>query len=116
MTKDALTLSVLIYLFRHQGEGGKQFHHYLYDDLGHRPRRRDCGINIEAADEVFDGFEQLDKRVIIGADVLDRLMCLHFTRMYISETKEGSYREKDGEGREYRLCRWECLHNISSET
>jgi len=34
---------------------------------------------------VFDGFKQLDKRVIIGADVLDRLMCLHVTRMYMSE-------------------------------
>ncbi len=85
MSKDALTWSVLIYLFRHQGEGGKQFHHYLYDDLGHRPRCRDSGINIEAADEVFDGFEQLDKGVIIGVDVLDRLMCLHVTRMYMSE-------------------------------
>jgi len=85
MTKDALTWSVLIYLFRHQGEGGKQFRQYLYDNLGHRPRRRDCGINIEAADEVFDRFKQLDKSVISGADVLDGLMCLHVTRTYMSE-------------------------------
>jgi hypothetical protein len=85
MSKDALTWSVLIYLFRHQGEGVQKFHHYLYDDLGHRPHRRDCGINIEAADEVFDRFEQLDKRIIIGADVLDGLLCLQVTSMYRSK-------------------------------
>jgi hypothetical protein len=85
MSKDTLTWSVLIYLFRHQGEDGKQLHHYFYDGLGHRPRRRDCGINIEAVDEMFDRFEQFDKRVITGADVLDRLMCLHVTRMYMPE-------------------------------
>src|SRR6266853_950259 len=52
--KGALTRSVLIYLFRHQGEGRKQVHHNFYDDVGHRFCRRDSGIDIEAVHKVFD--------------------------------------------------------------
>jgi len=81
----ALTRSVLIYLFRHKGKGGKQLHHYFYDYLCHRPRRRDSGINIEAGHKVFDRFEQLDESVITGADVLDRLMRSHVITMSMSE-------------------------------
>jgi len=85
MREDALTWSVLFYLFRHEGKGGKQLHHNFYDYLRHRSRRRESGIDIEVVHEVFDRFEQLDKGVIASTDVLDCLMCLHVTTMYMSK-------------------------------
>jgi len=82
--KDALTWSVLIYLFRREGKGGKQLHHYFHDYLHHGPCRRDSGIDIKAVHEVFDRFEQVNESIITGADVLDCLICLRVTTMFMS--------------------------------
>ena len=82
---DALTRSVLIYLFRHKGKGGKQLHHYFYDYLHHRSHRRDSGIDIKVGYKVFDRFEQLDESDIIGANVLNHLKCSHVITMSMSE-------------------------------
>ena len=85
---DTLTRSLLLDLFRHQGERGNHFHHDFHDHLGHSCRQRNSGINIEAIDEVFYRFEQLDESIIAGADVLDRLTHLHVTRTYTWEIKK----------------------------
>jgi len=66
-----------------KSDGGKQFHHYLDNDISHRccrGRRREFGIDIKAAQEVSDGFEEVDERVAARADILDRLIYLSMKR------------------------------------
>lgn len=57
-----------------QRKSGEQLHKYLDDNLGHSDCRSDFGIDLEAAQEVFDRLEQIDKRIVTVNDALDRLI------------------------------------------
>jgi hypothetical protein len=56
---------------------------------------------------VFHRFEQVDKGIITGADVLDRLIQLGVTMMHTLGNKQGSYGKKDGEGSKNGIYRQE---------
>jgi len=86
---DALTRALLFDLFRHQSKGRNEFHHNFHEDLGHGSRRGHPGINIEPVDEVFNRFEQVDDRIVTGADVLDGLTHVHVSRMDTWEITKG---------------------------
>jgi hypothetical protein len=49
------------------------FHHYLHQNICQGCRRRDPGIDTEPAKTVLEGHKQIDKCVIAGAHVFDRL-------------------------------------------
>jgi hypothetical protein len=46
-------------------------------------------MSIELVNEVFNQFEEVDDRIVTGIGVLDRLIHVHVTRVYIWETTKG---------------------------
>jgi len=74
-------------LFGRECEGGEQLHQYLHNNLSHSFHRRDIGVDVEALQDVFYGFEQLDNRIQVGADALERL------RYERNEKKKDTYSE-----------------------
>jgi hypothetical protein len=64
---------------------------------------------------MFNRVEQVDEGIVTGADVLDRLIRIHVTRIYESDRKKMSYSKEDSKAGKYGLCRWECLKDIWSE-
>jgi hypothetical protein len=68
-----LTRPFLLDLFGHQSECGQYFHHYFDAYLRQGCRGRHFGVTIEAAQEVFDGLQQINERIIARVDVLECL-------------------------------------------
>ena len=72
-SQDELTKSTLLNLFGRKSEGGEQFHYYLHQNGFQGFRKRDHGINIESAEELFEGREQIYERVVTRTNVFDSL-------------------------------------------
>ena len=69
-----LTQTSLFDLPRCQSESSENLHHYLYDNVSHGCRNRDPRINVEPAEEVLYGLEQVYEGIIARANVLYCLM------------------------------------------
>ena len=56
--KEALTESTLLDLLLRLSKDGKQFDHYLHDDLRHQRAQRDLGINLKPFEEAPDALKE----------------------------------------------------------
>ncbi len=74
LTDDGLTEVSRLHLFGRQRERGEQLHEYLDDHFVHTVRRRDLGIDLKAIEKVSNRLEQIDQRIIVINDALDRLI------------------------------------------
>jgi hypothetical protein len=74
LTDEGLTKSSPFYLFGCQCERGEQLHEYFNNHLIHSVRRRDLGIDCEATEEVSNRLDQFGQSIVVGNDVLDRLI------------------------------------------
>ena len=73
-TEDELTRFALFYLFGCQRKGGEQLREYLDNHLSHGDCLRGLVIDIEATEEVFDRFQQIDQCIVAVNHALDRLI------------------------------------------
>lgn len=89
----ALTRPFLLDLFGHQSECGQYFHHYFDAYFCQGCRSRYFGLDIEAVQEVFDGLQQINERIIAHVDVLKRLRNLVVTRDMPTRSEEDTYCE-----------------------
>ena|SRR5258707_6873489 len=85
LTDEGLTESSLFYLFGCQRECGEQFHEYFNNHLVHSVCRRDLGIDFEAIEEVSNRLEQFGQSIVVGNNVLDRLIRLNVENMCVRE-------------------------------
>jgi hypothetical protein len=57
----------------HKNEGIEQFCYYLHQNVCQDRRGWDSGVNTKSAEEVLEGREQLDKRVVASTTIFHRL-------------------------------------------
>jgi hypothetical protein len=57
-------------MFCRKAKGREYFDENLDDYLSHRRVGWDLGVDIEATEKVFDGFEEIDKGVVTRANIL----------------------------------------------
>jgi hypothetical protein len=67
------TRSFLFYVFCHDRENGEYFDHDFDDNVSHRRGGCYCRVRLEAPEEIFDPFEQVNEYTLARFDILCRL-------------------------------------------
>ena len=71
--REQRTRSILLHFLRRNCENVQHFNQYLHDYIGHRVRRRHCGISLQPLEKVLNTLEEIDESIFAGFDVLGRL-------------------------------------------
>jgi hypothetical protein len=89
---DTLTWSSLFYLLSHEGDRGKNFHHYPNNYFSHGCCEGQFGIYLKSDQEVFDGLEYVNKCITHCVNALDCLI-----RWDVRTAWDGNWKEADSE-------------------
>jgi hypothetical protein len=68
-----LTESSTLHFFCHDRKDGQHLNHNFNDYVAHSPSRRDAGIYLKPAEEVFDAVKDVEKPVLASARIFSRL-------------------------------------------